>query len=511
MDRWSNLPVVCRGGIRLDIERQVLGTQYPGAALDLVNYEPSVDGGYRRILGFAKYSTTQVPGTGNILAVQPALDGVFAVRKTGSDNALYYSTGGSWGSVLNTTTRTGTPSKARILPYNIVEEAIVVTDGVNPAGKWDGSNYTHLNGSGAPSAPKYATTFRNRLVLAPGSTASSVVLSAPADDENFNGLDGAVELKVSDTVLGIATFREVLYIFCKNSIHKVEGQTVSNFVVGDVSKEIGCLGHDTIQELGGDVIYLSQTGFRSLAATERFNDLELGVVSRGIQSILTPKLTLDENDYSSVVIPSKNQYRCFFYASGTADGETVNFMGKLTDNPIDPKGQYEWAKLAAVRASCAGHSYDNETELTVFANADDGYVYEMESGNSFDGANIPYRWYSPYMTFSNGQIRKVLHKVDLYTELTGTLDATLAVRFDQSGSNVLQPETIQLGATTSASVYGPSSLYGTATYATTFYPVLKENLVGSGFTAQFRIYGADTKEPHRFDTLDITYAAKGRR
>jgi hypothetical protein len=509
-DRWNNQPVICRGGLRLDIERQVLGTQFPGAAIELFNYEPSVDGGYQRIKGYAKFSSTQVPGTGNILAVQPALGGVFVIRKTGTDNALYYGTGTSWGSILNTTARTGSPTKARIKSYNITEPAIVITDGVNPAGKYDGSNYVHLNGAGAPTAPKYATTFKNRLVLAPGSTSSSFVLSAPADDENFDGQDGAIEIRVDGTIRGLATFRGELYIFCSGSIHKLVGDTASNFQIQDITTDIGCVSHDTIQELGGDIIYLSPTGFRSLAKTERFNDLELGNVSSGIQSILTPKISLDEDDYSSVLIPDKNQYRCFFFDSNTPAEDTVNFLGKLTDTPIDPKGIYEWAKLQGMRVSAAGTCCVSNGAY--FADADDGYVYKFEQGNSFDGTDIAYAWHSPYMTFGNATLRKVLQKVDVFTQVSGAMNAQLCVKYDFSASGVLQPPCVNL--TTDAGVFtygGSGSTYGTATYSSVTFPVFKENLIGSGFTAQFRISGEDSNPPHRIDTLDITIAQKARR
>ena len=35
----------------------------PGEAIELVNFEPDINGGYRRINGFAKYNTNVVPIT----------------------------------------------------------------------------------------------------------------------------------------------------------------------------------------------------------------------------------------------------------------------------------------------------------------------------------------------------------------------------------------------------------------------------------------------------------------
>lgn len=509
-DRWDNQPINLRGGLRLDMEKPFQGTNFPGTALELQNYEPSVNGGYSRIEGFTKYSNTVVPGSGPILAVKPALGGVFAIRKTATDNALYYSTGTGWGSILNTTARTGSPTKARILSYNIVESAIIITDGVNPAGKWDGTNYTHLNTTGFPTAPKYAETYKDRVALAPASTSSSFVLTAPITDDDADAANGAVEINVGDTITGLKTFRDKLYIFCKKSIYSLAGDATSNFLISDVSKEIGCLGHDTIQEIGGDVVYMSQAGIRTLGGTERFDDLELGIVSKGIQTILSDYSNFTEDKYSSCAIPSKNQYRLFINQSTLATSSVINFLGVLTDTPVDPKGIYEWAKLVGMNVQCAANSYDTNTEIAVFANASDGYVYRMESGNSFDGTNIDYLFRTPYITLGNATLRKVMQKMELYTQISGDVDLRLNLIFDNQVSGTVQPPSIMITQTGSISVYG-TAVYDTATYAAPLYPIFKKNLIGSGFTVAFQFSGSDSNPPHRLDSLDITFSGKGRR
>ena len=51
-DQLSVHKVMCRGG--LDTSRDVLaqGEQSPGSAIQMINYEAAVTGGYRRINGF---------------------------------------------------------------------------------------------------------------------------------------------------------------------------------------------------------------------------------------------------------------------------------------------------------------------------------------------------------------------------------------------------------------------------------------------------------------------------
>ena len=50
----------CEGGL---IKNRSTFMMQPGEALELENFEPDVEGGYKRIKGFSKYVTAVVPHT----------------------------------------------------------------------------------------------------------------------------------------------------------------------------------------------------------------------------------------------------------------------------------------------------------------------------------------------------------------------------------------------------------------------------------------------------------------
>jgi hypothetical protein len=73
---------------------------------------------------------------------------------------------------------------------------------------------------------------------------------------------------------------------------------------------------DTIQEIGGDVIFLGPDGLRLFSATDRFGDFSLATVSKPIQDEILDLITSSPNGFSSTVIREKSQYRLFGYNTG---------------------------------------------------------------------------------------------------------------------------------------------------------------------------------------------------
>ena len=57
-DQIASYKLICSGGLNSNENHLDLSENFPGAATRLVNFEPSLFGGYRRIEGFSKYDST---------------------------------------------------------------------------------------------------------------------------------------------------------------------------------------------------------------------------------------------------------------------------------------------------------------------------------------------------------------------------------------------------------------------------------------------------------------------
>jgi hypothetical protein len=137
-----------------------------------------------------------------------------------------------------------------------------------------------------------------------------VPLKSVGSPTDFSGT-GSGSIALEDQIEGIASFRNELFIFCTNSIFKlININDSSNIAIVPVTKNVGCLSGYSIQEIGGDLIFLAPDGFRTVAGTARIGDVELGTVSKAIQPLVTD-LTENINNFviNSLVLREKSQYR----------------------------------------------------------------------------------------------------------------------------------------------------------------------------------------------------------
>lgn len=513
MDRWQTKNIVCDGGLNLHTGILEQGTLYPGSARELINYEPAEDKGYRKLLGYTKYNEVAVPGDVDapVTLAQPFKDTVVAVRYSGTSNDIYTSDGtGAWVK-QNSSLRPNNSTRARSTVYSISEEVIVVTDGSNPALKFNGTTDVVLNTAGAPTNPKYGTEHLNRLVLSGyTSNPSAITISSPNDDEDFNAANGAIELNVGDIVVGLASFRNTLYIFCQNSIHKLSGADSTTFAVDNVTDRIGCVSGDTIQEIAGDLIFLAPDGLRSLAATDRIGDVELGLQSRPIQQLTREVIQQNPQSFSSVAVVSKSQYRLFYFVSGKDDNSQQGVLGKYKPNE---RYQYEWATTLGFPVYSAGYRYlDDNRNLIVFGHPDNGIVYQMESSGGLDGNSLPFSYCSPPLTFDDTELRKVVYKL----ETTAKSEATTSISNNLILDEYLSEQTIQPPSDTliieGAGVAFGDGVFGGFVFSESGKAVSTERMIrGSGDTVTIKYSGSNTDAPHTIESFTITYAMKGRR
>lgn len=398
--------------------------------------------------------------------------------------------------------------KMRSSKYRIAgQDRIMCVDGYNLPFKWDGTYFTPL--TNAPDdvyGAKFVMFHKNQMFFAKG---ESLVFTSPYTDDDFLPANGSGVLNVGGEITGIIVFRESLIIFTEKTISQLTGNTLQDFVLQPITRNVGCVATDTIQEIGGDVIFLGPEGLRLLSATDRVGDFNLGVVSKTIQEQMT-YLISTSSSFSSCVVKQKSQYRIFGYNVST---EHVSSRGVLGTQMVgDNTGQMNWAELLGFKAYCTDSDYVDQTETIVFGN-DDGYLYQMESGNSLDGDNIVATFATPFVPVEDPRLRKTFYKMVLYADPQGSMSMNAALKYDFDTLGSIQPQSIELSNASGGAVfYGDAdALYGSTTYGTKLVKQFQTQVIGSGFSVSLQFVSDSQDPPFSLDASTLEYSLHDRR
>jgi hypothetical protein len=86
--QWQTFPIEFKGGLISNMSALQQGMNAVGSATILQNMEPNKEGGYTKIRGFEKYSTTTVPGSGPILALKVISSGRIVTARKVDNSAI---------------------------------------------------------------------------------------------------------------------------------------------------------------------------------------------------------------------------------------------------------------------------------------------------------------------------------------------------------------------------------------------------------------------------------------
>ena len=399
-----------------------------------------------------------------------------------------------------------TAGKTRFAKYNFNgTEKIAIVDGLNAPALYDDVTFNVLNTAPADVlGASFVAEVKKHLFFAKG---SNVTFTAPYTDTDFTAANGSGVINVGSTITGLAVFRQNLIIFTERSIHQLLGSTIADFNLQPITTDIGCIDSDTIQEIAGDIMFLAPDGLRLVSGTDRIGDFGLASVSKNIQSNMTSFIGTNTS-FTSCVIREKSQYRIFGYNNNITQ---ENAQGILATQFAPQGGEgMAWAETRGIRAYVADSNYNQNVEVVLFAN-DDGYLYQMEDGNSFDGNLIQTSFATPHLPIADPRVRKTFYKMFLYADPQGSVNFNVSLRLDFDSQGTIQPPPINI-----QNQSGQVGFYGTGTFGTTRFgskllKLFETQVVGSGFTVSFQFESNSDDPPYSIDALTIEYATHDRR
>ena len=388
-------------------------------------------------------------------------------------------------------------------------EKIVCVDGVNAPVIFNTSMAAADVSDSSVTGATVVAAYRNHMFYGGKSTTpQEIVFSEPFNEDGFNSGSGAGSIKVDDTVVALKVFRDSLFIFCESRIFKLTGSSSSDFSVQPVTRNIGCINSFTVQEFAGDLIFLGPDGLRTVAATARIGDTELGTISKNIQTVFDENIS-DAGSFDSVVIPDKTQYRIFFTKDG--QGQTLS-KGAIC---VLKKEAFEFSETRGIQVACTDTFVESGNVIVLHGDTT-GFIQRQESGNDFDGTAILGRYRSPDMSFGDSGIRKHMQRVIINYKPEADIDADLILRYDNEDTDSARPANYPLDTANVAAQYG-SATYSTEGSATQFVyggptqPLVRQPVEGSGFSVALKVEDGGSTAPYSLKGFQLEYQLGARR
>lgn len=249
-------------------------------------------------------------------------------------------------------------------------------DGVNRAFEFDGSTLAPIT-TGLPNdAPSNIVAHKGYLFISYG---SSVMYSGAGTPFRWSAVDGGGEIAVGDVVTGMITLpgsqtTATLAVYQAANTSMLYGNDPSSWNLVNFNTSSGARPY-SLQNLF-DSFSFDNLGPVNLQTTLSFGNFASGALAQNILPFILRQRT---KVAASTVNRGKGQYRVFFndgyglYLT-VSNQQYLGAIPQLFPNPV---------------YCCDEAVTSNGAEVAYFGSSDgQGYVYQLDSGPSFDGRNL---------------------------------------------------------------------------------------------------------------------------
>lgn len=288
---------------------------------------------------------------------------------------------------------------------------------------FDGSIVVPIESGMSPDKPTRIFEIGNHLGLTFAGGAFQT--SSIGEPTLFDAITGAAAFGMGTEITDVLQATEsAVVLFGQQKIGTLTGKDAATFQFEELTEEAGAEPW-TAQRIG-QTVYMDRRGLRSLAATSAFGNFKTGTLADTITSYFRSKRKAGAVPVVSMVCRSKSHYR-LFWSDGT--GLSV-FMGSKNPAPM-------LFEMSGVQAFC-GHTAElSDGTEGMFIGAEDGFVYRLDSGTSFDGEAVRAFVMTPFNPLGSALVEKRLHKITV--ELEAQPETHIGITAQYNYGDGLQP------------------------------------------------------------------------
>lgn len=351
--------------------------------------------------------------------------------------ALYTITSNDWsGANLNDTTilvQTGHEP----LIYNSVSSPVLQTI----------TDYTSLT-------QNYGVAFPDGVIAAWGRywsfTKNAVYWSTDIADSAFPAFNGGSSGSLNiasilpdntDDIESIAAHNNLLVIFCRHHIviyNGADNPLSDAFALQDIIVGVGCIAHKSVQNTGADLIFLSDTGVRSLGRLIQEKSLPMRDLTKNIRDDFLDTVNAELGEYGSLksVASTYSEVNAFYL---------ISFPSIQTVYCLDMRSALEdGSSRVTVWSQYPAHSFlrlRNQELLVGKINGIGKYI-----GYTDNSLTYRVRYFSHYLDFNAPTTNKIIKKISATVLGGSNQQFTIKVGTNYSSSYLSYPFILQAGS-----------------------------------------------------------------
>ena len=268
------------------------------------------------------------------------------------------------------------------------------------------------------------------------------------------GSSGSIDLNTvwptsNDNITALAVHNNNLIIFCQNSVVVYGGaDNIDTISLVEVITNIGCVARDSVQNIGEEVLWLSNEGVRSLSRTVLQDNMPLGTLSGSVRTeiIGAKDQETDLNTVRSVYNESEGLYLILFTNSSQVYAFDVRLLQQGIIRP------FIWDSIAPL-GCCTRKNNDLVFSFT-------GGFLGKYNGYLDDTATYIMKYRSGWIDPGSQGMEMIWKNMRVYLNSTYSLSSTASWGYDFETAENTQQKSI---TATDVSEYGIAE-YGIAEY-----------------------------------------------
>lgn len=402
-------------------------------------------------------------------------------------NEVIFSTGNNKIMTGTTTLVDATPGSYTISAndwkiVNFNDKAYFFQRGYDPL-VYDNSNglrtFTVANGGATNAtfkANEVVAAFGRLFIAGNASNDTIIYWSDLLDGNAFSGgSSGNIDVSKAwpngfDKIVALAAHNNFLVVFGENNIIIYSGaNSPASMAIHDTITGVGCVDRKSVQNIGTDIIFLSQSGLRSLGRTIQEKSVPVTELSRNIKQELIANVLAKSEPVSSVYSPEN-----YFYLLCFPDQNLVYCF--------DVRAKLENGAFRVTRwPSVNFKSFAKDRDGTVYIGTTSGLG---KYHNYFDAGSIfRFRYFSPGLTFGDPSKIKMLKKIR--PTLLGGNNSDIFLKWSYDFSTADNVSTFRTSNTTPG-FFGESE-YNVAEYSEEATIISRSSINTTGYGSVIRV------------------------